>query len=138
LGDGEIATTTGQEGIPVEMELGIMKLNHGGINLLPAMLAASLVCAAPAQAQSANAAPDNAPIDVHQLFATTCGWCHSDVGRVAGKGPQLMDTKRDDDFIRNRIKYGKSGAMPAFDTTFGDAQIDQIIKYIRELKPHEG
>ena len=97
-----------------------------------------LAYATPAQAQSANAAPDNAPLDVHQLFATTCGWCHSDGGRVAGKGPQLMDTKRDDEFIRERIKNGKSGSMPAFGMMFSDAQIDQIIKYIRELKPNEG
>jgi mono/diheme cytochrome c family protein len=81
------------------------------------------------------APPDNAPIDVDQLFATTCGWCHSDGGRAPGKGPQLMDTKRDDDVSRDRIKNGKSGAMPAFGSTFSDAQIDQIIKYIRELKP---
>ena len=49
-----------------------------------------------------------------------------------------MSTTRDDDFLRDRIKNGKQGAMPAFDSTFSDAQIDQIIKYIRELKPHEG
>ena len=115
-----------------------MKLNHGVMSLLPAVLAGSLGCATPAQAQSATAAPDNAPLDVHQLFATTCGWCHSDGGRAAGKGPQLMDTKRDDEFMRNRIKNGKPGAMPAFDSMFSDAQIDEIIKYIRELKPHEG
>ena len=120
------------------MELSIVKLNRGVMILLPVVLAASWACATPAQAQSATAVPDNAPIDVNQLFATTCGWCHSDGGRVAGKGPQLMDTKRDDDFLHNRIKNGKSGAMPAFDSTFSDAQIDQIIKYIRELKPHEG
>ena len=48
-----------------------------------------------------------------------------------------MNTTRDDDFIRNRIKNGK-GPMPAFGSTFSDAQIDQIIKYIRELKPREG
>ena len=117
------------------MELSIVKLIHGMMTLLPAVL---FICATPAHAQSATAAPDNAPIDVNQLFGTTCGWCHSDAGRTAGKGPQLMDTKRDDDFLRNRIKNGKSGAMPAFDSTFSDAQIDQIIKYIRELKPHEG
>ena len=99
---------------------------------------ASLASATRAQAQSATAASDNASINVDQLFATTCGWCHSDGGRAAGKGPQLMDTKRDDDFLRNRIKNGKSGAMPAFDSTFSDAQVEQIIKYIRELKPHEG
>lgn len=115
-----------------------MKLNYGVISVLTAMLAGSLGCVIPAQAQSATAAQDNAPIDVRQLFATTCGWCHSDGGRAAGKGPQLMDTKRDDDFLRNRIKNGKVGSMPAFATMFSDAQIDEIIKYIRELKPHEG
>ena len=115
-----------------------MKLKHGVMTSLATVLVASLAYAAPVQAQSATAARDNASIDVNQLFATTCGWCHSDGGRTAGKGPQLMDTKRDDDFLRNRIKNGKSGAMPAFASMFSDAQIDQIIKYIRELKPHEG
>ena len=114
----------------------MMKLNPG--LLLPALLAIFLHLAMPALAQSANAAPDNASLDVPQLFATTCGWCHSDAGRVAGKGPQLMNTQRSDDFIRNRIKNGKEGAMPAFGSLFNDAQIDQIIKYIRDLKPREG
>jgi mono/diheme cytochrome c family protein len=116
----------------------MMKLNHGVVTLVSAVLVASLVCATTTQAQSGTAAPDNAPFDAKQLFATTCGWCHSDGGRAAGKGPQLMDTKRDDDFIRDRIKNGKAGAMPAFGSTFSDAQIDQIIKYIRDLKPREG
>ena len=106
----------------------------------PPILATLLAFSAgPARAQQ-PAAPgtDGAPLDVKQLFATTCGWCHSDGGRAAGKGPQLMDTKRDDDFIRNRIKNGKEGAMPAFGTMFNDKQIDQIIKYIRDLKPDQG
>ena len=102
---------------------------------LPAILLSS---AMPVLAQSANATPDNAPLDVHQLFATTCGWCHSDGGRAAGKGPQLMNTQRSDDFMHNRIKNGKEGAMPAFGSLFNDTQIDQIIKYIRDLKPREG
>jgi mono/diheme cytochrome c family protein len=101
-------------------------------------LATWFACAAPASAQQDSAATDNGNFDVKQLFATTCGWCHSDGGRAAGKGPQLMNTTRDDDFLRDRIKHGKQGAMPAFDSTFSDTQIDQIIKYIRELKPHEG
>jgi mono/diheme cytochrome c family protein len=74
-------------------------------------------------------------LDVNALFATTCGWCHSDGGRVAGKGPQLMGTSRSDDFIRFRIKSGKEGAMPAFRTSLSDADIDAIIYYIRTLKP---
>lgn len=113
----------------------MVKLHLDIMRMLPALAAAAtLACAVPARAQSA-AAPDNDALNVEQLFATTCGWCHSDGGRSAGKGPQLMDTKRSDDFIRDRIKNGKTGAMPAFDTTFSDAQIDAIIKYIHELKP---
>jgi mono/diheme cytochrome c family protein len=77
-------------------------------------------------------------LDVAQLFATTCGWCHSDGGRAPGKGPQLMNTERSDDFIRTRIKTGKEGAMPAFGSTFSDADINAIIKYIRALKPEPG
>ena len=40
--------------------------------------------------------------------------------------------------MRNRIKNGKEGAMPTFGAAFSDAQIDDIIKYIRSLKPREG
>jgi mono/diheme cytochrome c family protein len=77
-------------------------------------------------------------LDVSQLFASTCGWCHSDGGRVPGKGPQLMDTARTDDFIRFRIQHGKEGAMPAFGASFSDADLNAIIKYIRTLKPDQG
>ena len=110
------------------------------MTLLPLALASPLmVPAQPARAQQpASPTLDNGQVDVRQLFATTCGWCHSDGGRAAGKGPQLMDNKHDDDFLRNRIKNGKQAAMPAFGTTFNDAQIDEIIKYIRALKPHAG
>jgi mono/diheme cytochrome c family protein len=53
-------------------------------------------------------------MDVQALFASTCGFCHGDGGRSAGKGPQLMDTMRSDEFLRDRIKNGKEGALPAF------------------------
>lgn len=105
----------------------------------PTLAALLTISTLPSRAQQpAPSAPDSEQLDVGQLFATTCGWCHSAGGRAAGKGPQLMDTKRDDEFIRNRIKNGKEGAMPAFGATFSDAQIDDIIKYIRALKPNEG
>ncbi|WP_082905755.1 c-type cytochrome [Bradyrhizobium centrolobii] len=102
------------------------------------VLGASLLFAEVAQAQPATPAPENGTFEVEQVFAGTCGFCHSDGGRAAGKGPQLMNSPRDDEFIRNRIKQGKQGAMPAFDGAFTDAQIDQIVKYIRALKPREG
>lgn len=93
----------------------------------------AIVFATPCFADDATDA--HKPIDVPQLFATTCGWCHSDAGRSEGKGPQLMNTVRSDDFIRNRIKNGKEGKMPAFGGSFTDADIDAIIAYIRALKP---
>jgi mono/diheme cytochrome c family protein len=106
------------------------------------LFAAALVALSPdlglaqeAAVPSSAAAAPASKLDVPQLFATTCGWCHTDSGRVAGKGPQLMNTARSDDFIRNRIKNGKEGAMPAFGTTFSDSDIDLITVYIRNLKP---
>jgi mono/diheme cytochrome c family protein len=118
-----------------DMELDPLKLH---LKKMAALLSAVLLCAAPVQAQSATPAPDNGTFDVEQLFAGTCGFCHSDGGRAAGKGPQLMNSPRDDEFLHNRIVNGKSGAMPAFGGAFTDAQIDQIVKYIRALKPREG
>jgi mono/diheme cytochrome c family protein len=78
--------------------------------------------------------PGQSTVDVQALFASTCGFCHGD-GRAAGKGPQLMNTTRSDEFLRNRIKNGKEGAMPAFGQMLSDADVDAIIKYIHELKP---
>jgi mono/diheme cytochrome c family protein len=90
----------------------------------------------PAQtASAASAGSDASNFDVPKLFANTCGWCHSNAGRVAGKGPQLMGTTLTDEQITYRIRNGKPGAMPAFGSSFSDEQIKAIIKYIRELKP---
>jgi mono/diheme cytochrome c family protein len=104
-------------------------------------LALSLVAPVPASAQQGGTpdqpASGDAAIDVNQLFATTCGWCHSDGGRAPGKGPQLMDSKRSDEFMRDRIKLGKEGAMPAFGEIFDDAKINAIVEYIRALKPDQ-
>jgi mono/diheme cytochrome c family protein len=73
---------------------------------------------------------------VKALFATTCGWCHQNGGREAGKGPKLAGTTRSDDFIIHRIKEGKEGAMPAFEGALTNAQIKAIVRYIRNLKDH--
>lgn len=105
------------------------------MKIKPALGAAAVLAALAAGPAAADEQPAKSTLDVPQLFATTCGWCHSGGGRVAGKGPQLMNTTRSDDFIRNRIKNGKEGAMPAFGKTFSDADIDRIIAYIRALKP---
>jgi len=96
-------------------------------------LAAALFVGAVPLIPATRAAADPAP-DGGRLFATSCGWCHSQGGQVAGKGPKLAGTKRSDEFIVNRIKTGKQGAMPGFAKTFNDTQIAQIVHYIRSLK----
>ena len=75
-----------------------------------------------------------AGLDVEKLFAGTCGWCHSGGGRMAGKGPKLMDTTLTDAEIVQRIKVGKTGAMPAFGSAFNEVELQAIVKYIRGLR----
>lgn len=106
--------------------------------ILPALVLAAgitLPVAVPHADDKVQTAAAGSTLDVNQLFATACGWCHADAGRSPGKGPQLMNTGRSDDFIRNRIKRGKEGAMPSFGRSFSDADIDRIIAYIRALRP---
>lgn len=70
------------------------------------------------------------------LFAANgCGWCHEGAGRKAARGPQLMNTARDDAFIMNRVQHGSPGRMPAFGASLSEADIRDIIAYIRNLKP---
>ncbi len=94
---------------------------------------------AAAVAPSPEGAPADtaAALDVEKLFASTCGWCHSNAGRTAGKGPQLMGTALTDAEIIHRIKVGKPGAMPAFGSAFTDNQIQAIVKYIRGLRDED-
>ena len=83
---------------------------------MPNKVIAACVLAACLVGPAAFAARKEKPMSdaqVNELFATTCGWCHQNGGRQAGKGPKLADTKRSDAFIANRIKQGKEGAMPA-------------------------
>ncbi len=84
----------------------------------------------------ADESPVQADKDAVNIFNSTCGWCHQGAGRAAGGiGPKLMDTSRSDEFIVNRIKNGSEGKMPAFGAQFSDAQIQALLRYIRNLKP---
>jgi mono/diheme cytochrome c family protein len=73
-------------------------------------------------------------IDGATMFAMSCGFCHQSGGRAPGKGPKLAGTTRSDDFIVERIKKGKPGAMPAFGSAFSEGQIIAILAYIRGLE----
>jgi mono/diheme cytochrome c family protein len=68
------------------------------------------------------------------MFASSCGFCHQSGGRAAGRGPKLAGTTRDNDFLAERIRKGKPGAMPAFGGAFSESQIMAIVAYIRALE----
>jgi mono/diheme cytochrome c family protein len=101
--------------------------------LTGAVLSLVLPCTAPADEQK----PPAKPLDVKKAFSTICGYCHGDYGRKASKGPQLMDSARTDEYLFNIIKNGKPGGMAAFSSAFTDDQIQQMVKFIRNLKPDE-
>jgi len=101
-------------------------------NLL-ACLVMACVIAGPALADEAS----KKAFDVKSTFSNICGFCHEDSGRHAGKGPQLMNSERSDEFLFNRIKKGLPGRMAAFGSAFTDEQIWKIVKFIRNLKPDE-
>ena len=84
--------------------------------------------------QNRPPAPGADPVIGSQIFTNLCGFCHQDGGRVAGRGPKLAGTDRPDDYILNRIRTGKEGAMPAYGRAFSDVQLRSLIAYIRSLK----
>ena len=66
--------------------------------------------------------------------SANCGGCHSNLGKAAGVGPKLTGTNKDDAYIKNIIRNGKS-PMPAHSTDeVSDQQITDITAYIRSLK----
>jgi len=83
--------------------------------------------------KEAPEATEEKPLNGEVLFATSCGWCHQQGGRVAGRGPKLAGSKRSDEYILNRIIIGKPGAMPQFGQAFTSEQLNAILAYIRSL-----
>lgn len=84
--------------------------------------------------QSAAVPSTDDALDGEKLFGTSCGFCHQGGGRVAGRGPKLAGTDRPDEYLLNRIRVGKEGAMPAYGRAFSETQLRALIAYIRSLK----
>ena len=92
--------------------------------------------AATCLAITSAAAAAQESIDGANLFIKLgCGWCHEDGGRRPGKGPQLMNSKRSDEYMMNRIATGRPGRMPAFGNSLSAEQLEALMTYIRSLKP---
>jgi mono/diheme cytochrome c family protein len=102
--------------------------------LMIAALAAALPLRVTRAEEPTLPRPEEAiPVDGETMFATSCGFCHQNGGRVAGKGPKLAGTQRSDEFLADRIRKGKQGVMPAYGRVFSEAQIMTIVAYIRTL-----
>ncbi len=123
-----LALTVAVDGLADEAKPGPMQRNESS------KATAGQSDAKPAE-QSVDTAAKAPEFSVHGTFSSICGFCHEDGGRRAAKGPQLMGTQLTDEQIFNRIKFGKPGRMAAFGGAFTDEQIQQIVVYIRNLKP---
>jgi mono/diheme cytochrome c family protein len=118
----------------IAVALALAALPRMDVHLQPVATDAVPAPSSATNAPAAAAAAGGADLDVQKLFANTCGWCHSNAGRTAGRGPQLMGTALSDAEIIGRIRNGKTGKMPAFGTAFTDDELQAIVRYIRNLK----
>lgn len=101
-----------------------------------AAIVLAFVSAAPAFADDAAAVKK--AFDVKGNFTNICGFCHADYGRRVGKGPQLMNSERTDQYLFDRIKKGMpSRGMAAFGSVYSDDQIWLMVKFMRSLKAGE-
>jgi mono/diheme cytochrome c family protein len=102
-------------------------------HLLVAVVIALAVVTAPVPAHG-QSPPSDQTATAEQIFVNTCGFCHQAGGRVAGRGPKLAGTERPDEYLINRIRLGKEGAMPAYGRAFTESQLRALVTYIRSLK----
>ncbi len=116
------------------------RINAGGAMLLSAVLCGYAIGTLPSRAVETG--PPASTADATQVargrslfISFGCGYCHENGGRQAGKGPQLMNTQRDDDFILNRIATGSEGKMPAFGRGLTGPDFHALLAYIRSIKP---
>ena len=106
--------------------------------IVAALLSFAGIPVSPAADEKAPAAAPEAPaFSSKNTFRNICGFCHEDYGRKAGKGPQLMNSERSDQYLFDRIKNGKAGRMAAFGGAFTDDQIRDMVKFIRSLRPDQ-
>jgi mono/diheme cytochrome c family protein len=105
-----------------------------GLGLSVALALVPVAHAQPPSPAAATGGGSGDPAAGEQIFANLCGFCHQNGGRVAGRGPKLAGTDRPDDYLVNRIRTGKEGAMPAYGRAFTEAQVRSLVAYIRSLK----
>jgi mono/diheme cytochrome c family protein len=92
-----------------------------------------------AASQTASSPPrPSAPIGEeaqmgHSLFDRNCAHCHGDDAR-GDEGPSLYNLHKSDARITAIVKGGIKGEMPSFAKKFKDADVQDLIAYLRTLK----
>ena len=71
-----------------------------------------MTCISVGPAMADEAPKPKKEFDVLTTFGSICGFCHSDSGRKAGKGPQLMNSERSDQYLLTGSRKACPGAWP--------------------------
>ncbi len=115
--------------------------------LLVLFLFLSLLTACGGSSQTVEASPDG-PSDAQAgktLYENFCLSCHGPAGKGDGPAASTLQPKpadlgallqsQDDAYLAARISEGKDGtAMSAWQNVLSEAQIRQVVAYLRTLK----
>jgi mono/diheme cytochrome c family protein len=81
--------------------------------------------------------------DAAQVFSRNCAKCHGNDGRAKGLKAKMVGARNltdaewqgrvTDERLFNSINNGK-GKMPAFGKKLSEAEVDELVRYVRGLK----
>jgi mono/diheme cytochrome c family protein len=98
-----------------------------------AVLALVALLAQPGQA-AGQASEQATPVEGgRRLFLANCAHCHAEDGS-GDEGPSLHGLRKSDDRIAKLIREGIKGEMPRFGSKLSDAEVQNLIAFVRSLK----
>lgn len=71
-------------------------------------------------------------LNIKQLFAQKCSWCHQGYGMRQADGPKLAGTDKTREQLVKQIANGKS-PMPGFKNQLKDYELQALADYIKLL-----
>jgi mono/diheme cytochrome c family protein len=86
---------------------------------------------APAVAQ-VNEKYSEQKLNIKQLFAQKCSWCHQGYGMRRADGPKLAGTDKTREQVIKQIANGKS-PMPGFKNQLKEYELQALADYIKAL-----
>jgi mono/diheme cytochrome c family protein len=122
-------------------EIARMKRNQTLARMTWLVMGASLALTSGCLRKSSSEEPDGP-----RIFRTMCGRCHGGDGTggvPAAEGlpaprnfhdPEFQDTRSEAD-IKNVIVHGRPPSMPPFGTAFNEAELQALVRQIRQFDP---